>query len=429
MPLTFDIFLKQVKRYFILFNEEITFIGLILGLFGWIFFYKKDKLFAMLNFILFIISGIGFLLIANLPFDSLSDGIIERFFILPTLPFCISIGFGIDYIYKRSKILAVLLGLVSIAFLFSGNFNHTNWRNYYLVYDYGKNILKTLKPNSILFMDGGDDTFYSTAYLCFAEGRRKDIELHDRGGLVFKNIYGNDFRSLSKEEKENRRKKIELEIVKKGKPVFYSTFNKNILPDVSLYENGILYEVNKKTHNSWYLYSLLRGAFNTYSDYRSRALAPVYVFMRARTLENPEQKEKWWNYAIYQWKDVIWLVSNLKFELHAIAYKMFNENKMNFTEKYYKKILEIDPYDIDTLLNLGVVYEKTKRFTLAESCYKKIMEVKPDYAKVYYNMAVLEWQKQNWPEVVKMFRKFLDFEPDNLKVKKYLLIAEEKLKK
>ncbi|MFN3967189.1 MAG: DUF2723 domain-containing protein, partial [Endomicrobiia bacterium] len=160
MSLTFDIFLKQVKRYFILFNDEITFIGIIFGLFGWISFYKKDKNFAVSNLILFLISGIGFLLLANLPFDSLSDGILERFFILPTLPFCISIGFTVDHLYRKNKTLTILITLSSVIFLFFGNIKHCNWRHYYLIYDYGKNILKTLKPNSVLFMDGGDDTFY-----------------------------------------------------------------------------------------------------------------------------------------------------------------------------------------------------------------------------------------------------------------------------
>ena len=428
MPLTFDIFIKQVKRYFIFLKDEITILGVIIGLTGWVFFYKRNKIFAISNFVLFVLSGLGFLLIANLPFDSLSDGIIERFFILPTVPFCISIGFTVEHFYKKEKITTALVSTLCLIFLFFSSFEHCNWRNYYLIYDYGKNILKTLKPGSILFMDGGDDTFYSTAYLCFAEGRRKDIELHDRGGLVFKNIYGDDFRKLTREEKENRRRKIELDIVKKGRPVFYSTFNKEILPGAQLYENGILYEVNNKSCNSWEFYCLLRGAFSKYSDYRSRALAPVYVFMFSRTLEKNEEKLKWLNYATNQWKDVIWLNSNLRFELHKIAYDFFNENKIEQAEQCYKKILEIEPYDINALLNLGVISERKNDLNEAKRIYLNVIKIQPENPNAFYNLGVVYWKEQNWEKVIENFRKTLELNPSHIEAKRYLKILESRTK-
>ncbi|MFN3967049.1 MAG: tetratricopeptide repeat protein, partial [Endomicrobiia bacterium] len=270
-------------------------------------------------------------------------------------------------------------------------------------------------------------TFYSTAYFCFAEGRRKDIELHDRGGLVFKNIYGNDFRSLTREEKEIRKREIELSIVKTGKPVFYSTFNKNILPEATLYENGILYEVNKKSYDSWYLYSLLRGSFSNYSDYRSRALAPVYVFMRSRTLDE-EKKLKWLDYSISQWKDVTWLVSNLKFELHSIAYKVFNENKIDTAEKYYKKIIKIDPYDINALLNLGVIAERKNNLDEAKRIYLDAIKLQPKNPTAYYNLGVVYWREQNWEKVIENFKKVIELDPSHSEAKKYLQILSNKLK-
>jgi len=103
------------------------------------------------------------------------------------------------------------------------------------------NLLKSLKPRSILFMDGGDDTFYTLAYLTMAEGKREDLELHDRGGLIYRNPYGDDFRNISKTEKRSRRQNVESAFLG-VRPVYYATFNKHALDGTVFLPRGLLYQ-------------------------------------------------------------------------------------------------------------------------------------------------------------------------------------------
>ncbi|MDI6641928.1 MAG: tetratricopeptide repeat protein, partial [Elusimicrobiota bacterium] len=447
---TLNVVFKQVIRYFSALKSDMTIFGMLLSFAGWVAFFKRGRvLFAVVNFILFILSSIGFLIVGNLPFDPLSDGILERFYVLPLIPLCLSAGYGIalagEFFKKKNLSLAVAV-FAFIPILFAVNsFKHCNFRQYFLVYDYGKNILRTLKPNSIFFMDGGDDTFYSTAYLCFAEKRRRDVELHDRGGLVFKNVYGSDFRSLTRDEKEKRRKKIEQMYVDSNRPVFYSTFNKDILaPTGRVYPNGILYEAvnpaavkpdaslsatTSTRFDSWILYSLLRGAYNTYSDYRSRALAPVYVFMHSMTLAEPLL---WWNYAYSRWGTeggVIWLTANLKTELHNKAYSAFNDGKLSLAEQYYRNILEIDSNDLSAILNLGVIAERKNQIEEAKKIYQELIFIKPNYPEVYYNLGVLYWKEENWEKVVECFSKVLELNPGHSTARQYLPQAIARQKK
>src|SRR5205085_1007507 len=115
-----------------------------------------------------------------------------------------------------------------------------------LVLDYGRAMLRTLPQGTALFMDGGDDAFYSLAYLHYVREERPDVELHDRGGLVYQNPYGDDFRSLSRENKTNRRREVEARYLARS-PLFYSTMDSQVLPGANMNQVGFLLEANTPT--------------------------------------------------------------------------------------------------------------------------------------------------------------------------------------
>ncbi|MEW6041402.1 MAG: DUF2723 domain-containing protein, partial [Elusimicrobiota bacterium] len=402
-------YVRQLLRYFKTLNEQTGILGAVLGLLGWIALLQKHRQYGFGLLLTFFFSGPFFVVISKLPFDSLSEGILERFYILPMVSFAISAAFALKYLAEKNRYFLILCALLPVNVFFNSA-GGCNWRNYYLEYDYGKNILRTLKPGSVFFMDGGDDTFYAMQYLCYAEGRRKDLELHDRGGLVFASIYGSDFRSLPKEQKELRRQQREKEYLGK-KPLYYSTFNKKILPGATLRADGILYEaalsmasLRPKTPSPleekyqtkvpsplwgegwgevpWEFYTLLRSAYSNYPDYRSRALAPIYVFMR---WDNARSPDDWIDYALLTWKDVIWLNSNVVFSFHENGYRAFNSGDMKKASSYYERILKIEPRDKSALLNMGVVREKLGDLNSAINLYERVLSFDPDNAEAYYN--------------------------------------------
>ncbi|MFN3966730.1 MAG: tetratricopeptide repeat protein, partial [Endomicrobiia bacterium] len=220
---------------------------------------------------------------------------------------------------------------------------------------------------------------------------------------------------------------IEKQIIEKTqRPVFYATF----LPDqvnIPKVRYGLIHKVikNKKItleNIDWSNLYILREPIK--SDIRSISLYQTHFSLLANYFLEKNEIDK----AKKNLKILTKLTNNLD-ALLIIPYYYFQNGNYEKSISEYKELLKINPDWIDVLINLGVVYEKIKEFNLAEECYKRVMRIKPDYPQVYYNMAVLEWQRQNWEEVIKMFNKYLSFKPDDVEVKKYLSIAEKKLKK
>jgi tetratricopeptide (TPR) repeat protein len=434
------IVLKQLYRFINQTILEYKVIGFILGLIGIMYGSKKFKIFTIYIFISWIISGPLFILFANLPFNNESEGILYRFYITPNFFWILFIMLGLNFLYEKmnkysSYIISIFI-IIFLCYLCNYNWSKVNWRKYYLTYDYGKNILRTLPKDAILFMDGGDDTFYSLSYLCFAERHRIDVELHDRGGVVFKNIYGNDFRKLTKSEKDIRREIVEKSFIN-IRPVYYSTFNKNILTNIELIPDGILYFIHDNQQqkkgfestnkNSWELYVLSRSIYFDYPDYRSRALVPVYLYLKAVNSVSDTEALKYFRYINYLYPDVLWLKNNLLIELHNRAYKLFQENNWELAVKYYEMIINIKPDDITAIINLGVVYERMGDLKMAESLYRKAIEINPEYTEAYYNLGVIYWKNNDWDRVVDMFEKVLKQNPEHQGAKKYLPQAKLKI--
>ncbi|MCX7940848.1 MAG: DUF2723 domain-containing protein [Endomicrobia bacterium] len=420
----------QIKRFVSKSVEDLTIVIFISGILSfYIIFSKNQKLFWIL-FIPYILSGIGFLILANLPFEPIHDGILERFYIMPNTILIVAIVFALDFLPRRSLLTLgiVILYVLSVVYQINKNFIQCNYRNYYLNYDYGMNIFRSMLPNSILFMDGGDDTFYTLGYLQAVEKKRLDVSLHDRGGLVFKNIYGEDFRKLTPQEKNQRRILIESSYVKQ-RPVFYSTFNKNILPGYTLTYAGVIYavktnltqgQIDERIFKEIYSY---RGVFENYYDYRSKALVPIYHFMEATNSEDTFKCFNLLKYSYYLWPEVDWLKNNIVVELHNCAYREFNKSNYEFCKDIYEFILKVNPNDLHGLLNLGVTYEKMDDLDKAVLLYNKVLEIDKSNVTAYYNLAALYWKKSDWDNVIRYFNEVLKLQPNNEQVRAFLYRA------
>lgn len=420
--------LAQLARFLKAFAAQFSFAGMLLGAVGIWHGFRKRSEFLISTAALWFLAGPVFLLVANMRFDAEAEGILERFYILVNILWAVPLAYGAQYFAERfrraSAVSAVCLGLACV---FAGqNFANMDWRGYYLEYDYGRNLLRTLKPGSIFFMDGGDDTFYSTAYLCFAEKRRPDIELHDRGGLVFRNIYGPDFRRLSRAEKDERRRQVEgayLGI----RPVYYSTFNDSVLRPVKMAVDGMLLTPAASLNaNSWPAYSL-RGVYDRrYDDYRSIALVPVYPYYAAILF--PEKKALYRKFALKEWGDCIWLNSNLRVDLLKEAYAEYSAGRREAAERSYYEITELFPDEVSAWTNLGVIMKDKGDRKKAKECYVRAAEADPRSPDPYYNLAVLYWEEGSWNEVIANLRQVLAVAPNDQRALHYLPLAEQKMR-
>lgn len=433
-------FIEQIYRFFLGLKKNYTLFGLILSFLSLLFLvYKSKERFIFLS-LLFFFSGPFFILLAKLPDSAEAWGVIERFYILPLIILTISLSYGVTYLmqkFVRYRVIFLFLFLCLPIYILMNNFSSINRRNFYLAYDYGRNNFRTLAPNSYFIMDGGDDTFYTTAYLKYVEKRRIDICPFDRGGLIFAHPYGKDFRQLTKGEKNIRREEVEKSLVKLNQPVFYSTMNEKILPGYQLNLAGILYQVNQplvaagSIPQFWKFYNLRSFPIENLSEYRVRALAPIYAYLRGVEKQKNEDlfaALKEWNYAYSLGADVKWLKSNLLYLLTELGIKYYYEKNYTFGEECFYQAIKIDPLYSLGYTNLGVIQEAKGENTKAKESYLQAIKSDPNAVDAYYNLAVVYWKEENWQKVVELLQKVVEINPQHQQALKYLAQARLHIK-
>ncbi|MFH1283635.1 MAG: DUF2723 domain-containing protein [bacterium] len=438
---SFSSLFLQLKRYFLTVADSFYWITFICSVFGWVVWYFRSKRQFYLGLVIFLSSGIGFFIIGNMPFDSQSTGILGRFYILSILVLILGFGFLIDMLkFYYGRIIYAVVCLLPLFGLV--NSKELSLRNAYFAYDYGKNIFKTLPLNAYLFIDGGDDTFYSLAYLTFALNKRRDVHIHDRGGLVFNSAYGEDFRNLSRNEKEIRRQNAEKGYLKSGNRVFYSTMNRQILEGVELESAGFLFEADHKRNDVedlWELYSL-RGIYTDYKYdyyYRLRALLPYYPFVKGMSLISGSKSDgitvskitAYWNKAFSVGYDVKWLKDNIYLEGSVSAYHMFQNQELDSAEILYSFLTRADPQQVGPWVNLGAVYERKGDLERAKKYYIMAIGWDPMNLDAHYNLGVVYWGEKNWQGVVQEFQIVYNIDPNFRNIQNHLRRARYELQK
>jgi len=386
-----------------------------------------------------LLAGPGFLLLGNPPFDPVTSGALERFALLSWIPFAFLIAAGADQLWSlpaglRRASLACLL-LVPLAGAARAK---TGWDQRWdlAAHDYGKNVLRSLPPGSVLYMDGGDDTFYTLAYFQFACGLRPDVEPHDRGGLVFPNPYGSDFRSLPREAKEARRREIEAASVRE-RPTLYSTLSDAILPGHILLQHGLLRRAvagSTKTGMAedpagralWDLYPLRVLPALGRAHYRYRALVPVYAVMRAasdrlqgRLLESLSRLEG----ALSSGEGVLWVPGAVSRESQWVGFEASGAGDWRTAERAYALAAKTSAREPGVWLNLGVSLEKLGRSAEAEAAHRRGLAVAResgpdaarDAAQAFYNLGSLYWAAKDWRRASEMFSEAARLSPGDAK--------------
>jgi len=437
-------FFAQFYRFFLGLKGNYTLYGLLLSFFGLIVLTLKEKDKFVFLFLLFFFSGPFFIFLANLPDSAEAWGVIERFYILPLLTLTIGLGYGLNFFFgylqqmRKLRLVSILIFLLP-GYLLIKNFKTVNRRNFYLAYDYGRNNFRTLAPDSYFIIDGGDDTFFTTAYLKYVGGRRRDIYPFDRGGLIFAHPYGKDFRQLTREEKNIRREQVESKLaLSKERRVYYSTMNEKILLGYQLNLVGILYQVSNQSVASrcyigtiWEFYNLRNVPRGSLSEYRVRALAPIYAYLHGvekQKNSNLQGALKEWNYTYSLGEDVKWLRNNLLYTLTELGIKYYYEKNYSSAEECFLQTLKINSLYSLGYTNLGVIQEAKGENEKAKGNYSKAIEIDSQAVDAYYNLAVVYWKEKNWQKVVELLEKVLTINPEHQQAAKYLNQAKLRLK-
>lgn len=423
LPYNFYYLSRQFFRFLKILKRQVGYLSLFLGIAGVVLNWKSfgKKVTAII-----FLTGPLFFFLANLPFNPEAEGVLERFLVIPAFFLFLGVAGAAEKIkfpFFRIILLLLLLGTLL------KRFPQLNWRNNFLAVDYGRNVLKTVEPNGVMFIDGGDDTFYSVAFWQLTAKFRPDIEVHDRGGLVFPNIYGSDFRMLPKAEKEARRLLKEQAIAfHLKKPVYYFTFRPDIWPGRILANSGFAYYYSAVLRADAYPCYSRRNVYDfKFFDYRSLALIPIYDYFEPAVRTDLKNI----SLTLKKHRLIEWYRKNFYIFLSSQAYDFYQKQNYLQAKRIYDFLVENFPPGkeiSDALLNAGVCAEKIGQKNVARQYYQKALEFDENNPRIYYNLAVLDWGS-NWSEVVKNLRRAIELSPRDSQIQKYLLIAEQKLKK
>ena len=98
--------------------------------------------------------------------------------------------------------------------------------------------------------------------------------------------------------------------------------------------------------------------------------------------------------------------------LFAQALQKQREGKLEEAKSLYKKVVKIDPQNMQALNNLGVIYMSQKRYKWAIMCFNNALDIKHDYVDAHYNLACLYAQKNDIHQSMFYLKNAIKFNPE-----------------
>ena len=98
--------------------------------------------------------------------------------------------------------------------------------------------------------------------------------------------------------------------------------------------------------------------------------------------------------------------------LFTQALQKQREGKLEEAKSLYKKVVKIDPQNMQALNNLGVIYMSKKRYKWAIIRFNDAINIKHDYTDAHYNLACLYAQKNDVPQSLFYLKNAIEFNPE-----------------
>ncbi len=398
---------RQVYTFVYSLIKQFGIIGFILGILGMFKLFKDYRREFYFLLITFLLSGIGFLIYANMPLIPMFLDMSARFYIMPGVVFSVWLGAGILFLSGliKNKLAYALVFLPLI--LLTGNYHESDRSRNWIAYDHALNTLKTLEKDSILFILG-DDFVFPMAYLKVVEKRRPDVEVYEAFGNVFKNIYGKHTGS------EAGRMKVRTEFANStDRPVW---FTKDIdTGGLTVKPVGILFrvirdgEIWQERREVWDSYNM-RGVYDDklYKDYRSRIISLRYPFLRAEYYKQKNDTDN----AILSYRKACRAGRDVEGVFLDLGNIYYNNGRNREAMAAYDESVRINTGYASGYNGKGLVYNNKKEWDRAIEQFLLAVKHEPDFASGYNNMGIAYFRKGLVNESLKMFEKAMKIDPE-----------------
>lgn len=318
---SFSLPFNEVIRNFV--NEinflikEMIYIYFLLAIIGIYFLLKKNR---ELTVILVATISISILNSINYSIPDIQPYYLPTF--IPLIIFSSYGFFNIKIFYQ--KITKLLILFITFLTLLISNYQKNNKRDFYLVYDFVYNILKSLPENSLILTDWWD--FYSPSlYFQYLRNFRKDLIIIDKE-LLRRTFYLDYLRKVYPDFTNKIKSKLE----KYEKYLYQFEYNKlkNSLEIQNAYINLLSSFIENKKDNA-YLIFLNLNDYDLKALLINKKIIPYFLALQIKdTLE----------YQYYDFKN-----------LHYRKPKKILDKRENLIIEYYKKIINANIYFLEKM--------------------------------------------------------------------------------
>ncbi len=171
-----DVPAKQFRYFLNNYPLEFVYLPLILSIFGLFAIYRKNTKLLIFTILLFV-----FNILYAINYDIYD---IDSYFLLAFLVTSIWATSGLYFIIEKIKIRSILVLIILViiipGILLVSNFKENNESNNYFVENYTDNVMKSVKPNSIIISSQWDFFVSASWYYQNVTGKYKDISVIDK---------------------------------------------------------------------------------------------------------------------------------------------------------------------------------------------------------------------------------------------------------
>ncbi|MBU0763135.1 MAG: tetratricopeptide repeat protein, partial [Candidatus Altiarchaeota archaeon] len=276
----------------------------------------------------------------------------------------------------------------------------------------------------------------------------KNVTLVEQTGLLSHQFYGDDFFYLPQKEKYLKQKKTEYDIIKKGRPVYYTSEPEGDFPGYNAVQTGLIYKIvpeNSSVGNTqyWERYDFSEIANTTINlDYMTQQIKVIYYVRLAQyyLLEDrgraaylletavkisPDDATLRYDLgnvylglgriddAIEQFKKALVRNPELPKAMNNLGYAYGLKGEKNTALKYHMTALSLDPEYTTARFNVAGILMTHGRYVEAYKHYQLIVKTEPTYAKAYLNMGLISYKMNQTNEAATYFEKYLVLDPQS----------------
>lgn len=88
--------------------------------------------------------------------------------------------------------------------------------------------------------------------------------------------------------------------------------------------------------------------------------------------------------------------------------------KYSKAREAYEKAIELEPDSLDSVYNLGLVYTELKEYSKAIECFEKVIEDDSEDSNSYFNLGLVYFKMKDYPVAIDYFQRTIDINDDDI---------------